>query len=108
MIICRNFLQQKYQVTDSFAAGADGKTLNYTIASPIIKNGNVDGCVFAAIYFDEIKDILKQGKGQQQQNFILFGSENQIMNLTSDETAYGEKYMKLSQKTKYLGTNAKK
>lgn len=30
------------------------------------------------------------------------------MNLTSDETAYGEKYMKLSQKTKYLGTNAKK
>ncbi|MEX8158826.1 sensor domain-containing diguanylate cyclase [Clostridioides difficile] len=102
------FATKKYQVTDSFAAGADGKTLNYTIASPIIKNGNVDGCVFAAIYFDEIKDILKQGKGQQQQNFILFGSENQIMNLTSDETAYGEKYMKLSQKTKYLGTNAKK
>ncbi|MGO0943702.1 hypothetical protein ACTPD5_20995, partial [Clostridioides difficile] len=25
------FATKKYQVTDSFAAGADGKTLNYTI-----------------------------------------------------------------------------
>lgn len=101
------FATKKVQVTDSFAAGADGKTLNYTVATPIIKDGNVDGCVFAAIYFDELEDVLKQVKGSQQQNFILFGSENQVMNSSNGESTYGEKYIKLSQKTKYFGTNAK-
>ncbi|MFR2550417.1 MAG: hypothetical protein ACLS8D_00600 [Clostridioides difficile] len=72
----QNFCNKKYQV-QIVLQQADGKTLNY-LCITIIKM-KCRWFVFAAIYFDEIKDI-SNGKGQQQQNFILFGSENQIMN----------------------------
>ena len=61
----RDYMQRLYstgqrQVTDSFAAGADGVTLNYTVAVPLTdKQGNITGCLFCAIYFDEMVQILE-------------------------------------------------
>ena len=55
----REYMQQLFstgqrQVTDSFAAGADGVTLNYTVAVPLFEeNGEkISGCLFCAIYLD--------------------------------------------------------
>ena len=65
----RDYMQQLFstgqrQVTDSFAAGADGVTLNYTVAVPLLdQQNNITGCLFSAIYFDEVAEILKQSAG---------------------------------------------
>ena len=53
------FATGQRQVTDSFAAGADGTTLNYTVAVPLKdQHGNITGALFCAIYFDEAVQIL--------------------------------------------------
>ena len=52
----RDYMQQLFatgqrQVTDSFAAGADGTTLNYTVAVPLKdQQENITGALFCAIY----------------------------------------------------------
>ena len=58
----RDYMQQlfstgKPQVTDSFLAGADGVTLNYTVAYPLKKGNKITGCLFCAIYFDDVVDL---------------------------------------------------
>ena len=53
----RDYMQQLFatgqrQVTDSFAAGADGTTLNYTVAVPLKdQQENITGALFCAYLF---------------------------------------------------------
>lgn len=65
----RDYMQRLFstgqrQVTDSFAAGADGATLNYTVAVPLLdEQGTITGCLFCAIYFDEVVEIRESRLG---------------------------------------------
>lgn len=76
----RDYLQTLYatgepQVTDAFLAGADGVTINYTVAVAIKEGEEVTGAIFAAIYGDEIAgDLLGDGSAN-----VLIGSEFQYM-----------------------------
>ena len=89
----RLFSTGRKQVTDSFAAGADGVTLNYTVAVPLKdKNDNITGCLFCAIYFDEIVEILKDSSGTNNAETTLLGSQGQIMSSTED-LPYGDSIM---------------
>lgn len=90
----RDYLQQLYstgriQVTDSFAAGADGVTLNYTIAVPLKKDNEITGSLFCAIYFSEIGEILEKSSKTNGINAVLSGSKGQVMSFTGD-MEYGE------------------
>ena len=94
----RDYMQRLFstgqrQVTDSFAAGADGVTLNYTVAVPLVDGqGNITGCLFSAIYFDEIVEILKQSVSAQGAEAILIGTQGQIMSSTVG-LPYGDNLM---------------
>ncbi len=95
----RDYMQRLFatgtaQITDSFAAGADGVTLNYTVAVPIFGGDRqVTGCLFCAIYFDEIVTGLQQSSEILGVQTILLGSENQIMSTTDDLLSYGKSYV---------------
>lgn len=94
------------QITDSFAAGADGVTLNYTVAMPLIdQNGNITGCLFCAIYFDEIVDILRDAASINNSQAVLIGSQGQIMSSTQN-LPYGDSYMEELLKTYLFGVTA--
>lgn len=94
----RDYLQKLFstgetQVTDSFAAGADGVTLNYTVAVPLKDaEGNITGCLFSAIYFDEIVDMLNEATSFTGVNATLIGSKGQIMS-SSFDLAYGDPFI---------------
>lgn len=94
----REYMQQLFatgqrQVTDSFAAGADGTTLNYTVAVPLKdQQGNITGALFCAIYFDEAVQILEESAGSLKANATLIGSKGQIMSSTAGVT-YGDSVM---------------
>ena len=85
----RDYMQRLFstgqrQVTDSFAAGADGATLNYTVAVPLLdEQGTITGCLFCAIYFDEVVEILGQSAGASGSEVTLIGSQGQIMSSTA-------------------------
>lgn len=85
----RDYMQRLFstgqrQVTDSFAAGADGVTLNYTVAVPLVdKENHITGCLFSAIYFDEVVEILAQSAGINHCEATLLGTQGQIMSSTS-------------------------
>lgn len=76
----RDYMQRLFstgqrQVTDSFAAGADGATLNYTVAVPLKDNrGTVTGSLFCAIYFDEVVQILAESAGARGAEATLIGT----------------------------------
>ena len=100
----RLFSTGRKQVTDSFAAGADGVTLNYTVAVPLKdKNDNITGCLFCAIYFDEIVEILKDSSGTNNAETTLLGSQGQIMSSTED-LPYGDSIMDEFKKMTIFGT----
>lgn len=93
----RDYMQQlfstgKPQVTDSFLAGADGVTLNYTVAYPLKKGDRITGCLFCAIYFDDVVQILKDAVETIDVQAVLIGSKGQIMSSTNN-LQYGEPYM---------------
>ncbi len=93
----REYMQQLFstgepQVTDSFAAGADGVTLNYTVAYPLKQDGRITGCLFCSIYFDDVVDILKKAVQLSGVQSVLIGSGGQIMSSTN-ELQYGEPYL---------------
>ncbi len=94
----RGYMQQLFatgqkQVTDSFAAGADGSTLNYTVAVPLKdEQGNITGALFCAIYFDEAVEILEESAGALNADATLIGSKGQIMSSTAG-LAYGDSVM---------------
>jgi len=91
----RDYMQRLFstgerQVTDSFAAGADGTTLNYTVAVPLFdKQENITGCLFCAIYFDDISDILEESAAINGSEATLIGSQGQIMSSTAG-LSYGD------------------
>lgn len=109
----RDYMQRLFstgqrQVTDSFAAGADGATLNYTVAVPL-KNqeGRITGCLFSAIYFDEVVDILEQAADASGSNVTLIGTQGQIMS-SSAGLPYGSSVMQVLQGYTILGTTSDK
>lgn len=63
------------QITDVFLAGADGKTLNYTVAVAVGGNAANNGAVFAAIYDSEVRAVL----AEQPMHTILLGKKQQCM-----------------------------
>ncbi|MBS6955432.1 MAG: GGDEF domain-containing protein [Enterocloster asparagiformis] len=91
----RDYMQRLFstgqrQVTDSFAAGADGTTLNYTVAVPLIDGrGNITGALFCAIYFDEVVQILEESAGSMGADATLVGTQGQVMSSTAD-LPYGD------------------
>lgn len=109
----RDYMQQLFstgenQVTDSFAAGADGVTLNYTVAVPLrTPQGNITGCLFCSIYFDEVVDILEQSAGINGSDATLIGSKGQIMSTTTD-MPYGDPIMNELRDTHLFGTTSDK
>ncbi|RGZ01844.1 sensor domain-containing diguanylate cyclase [Clostridium sp. AM58-1XD] len=109
----RDYMQKlfstgKRQVTDSFAAGADGVTLNYTVAVPLVESrGNITGCLFCAIYFDEVMDILEKSAGINGSDATLIGSQGQIMTSTAG-LSYGDPIMNTLRSSTLFGTTADK
>lgn len=104
----RLFATGQTQVTDSFAAGADGVTLNYTVAVPLFdQQGEITGCLFSAIYFDEIVEILKTSSGSRGAEATLIGTQGQVMSATSG-LPYGEPVMKQFRSNMLIGTTADK
>ncbi|PNV68281.1 GGDEF domain-containing protein [Enteroscipio rubneri] len=74
---------QRY-VTDSFVAGADGTTLNYTIIVPLRdEQGAMTGSVFASIYFDEIMAMLDDSLASSYVKSLVIGGKGQVMSATS-------------------------
>lgn len=63
------------QITDVFLAGADGRTLNYTVAVAVGGDAKNNGVVFAAIYDSEVRRVL----GAQPMHTILLGKTQQCM-----------------------------
>lgn len=88
----RLFTTGKVQVTDSFAAGADGVTLNYTVAVPLYWNEKISGSIFCAIYFDEIQRLLVGASRRSGVEATMLGSRNQMMSVT-DKLRYGNSYL---------------
>ncbi len=109
----RDYMQRLFstgqrQVTDSFAAGADGETLNYTVAVPLTdQGGNITGALFSAIYFDEVVQILEESAGKVNANATLLGSQGQVMSSTTD-LSYGDPVMEALRDDKLLGTTSDK
>lgn len=75
-------------VTDSFAAGADGKTLNYTVIVPLMKHGVMTGSLFATITLDDTSRLLKDITSMTKAEAVLIGSKGQVM-CSTNNTAYG-------------------
>ena len=76
----RDYMQRLYstgeeQVTDAFLAGADGKTINYTVTVAIKEDGQVAGALMAAIYGEELDVRLKDERSTN----VLVGSLLQYM-----------------------------
>lgn len=68
------------QVTDAFLAGADGKTVNFTVAVAVQKDGVFKGALFAAIYESDFEATLKENKA------MLVGKKMQFMSgVSTDE-----------------------
>lgn len=109
----REYMQQLFatgqrQVTDSFAAGADGVTLNYTVAVPLIdRRGSITGALFCAIYFDEAVQILEETAGALNADATLIGSKGQIMSSTAG-LIYGDSVMEALRGDKLFGTTSDK
>ncbi|MEG2368531.1 MAG: sensor domain-containing diguanylate cyclase [Raoultibacter sp.] len=107
----RDYMQKllatgEVQVTDCFAAGADGVTLNYTVAAPLMRDGVFDGVIFAAIYFDEIAQKLTDNIYGDYQQLVLFNSKNQIMS-ASGASLYGMPYTDTVESSLLFGKTVK-
>lgn len=83
---------KKSLVTDSFVAGADGKTLNYTVAVPLLREEEMTGSLFCSIYFDDTIDLLTKAASINGAEAVLVGSKGQIMSSTN-QLSYGTDYM---------------
>ena len=107
----RDYMQRLFstgqrQVTDSFAAGADGATLNYTVAVPLLdEQETITGCLFCAIYFDEVVEILGQSTGDGRAEATLIGSRGQVMSSTVG-LPYGDSITDVLTNSLLLGTTA--
>lgn len=93
----------QYQITDAFRAGADGITLNYTIAVPIMQGDKVAGSVFGAIYFQDIEDILLRNSGNRQ-SFFLMGKNHAVMSSKEDDN--GKTFAQIAEDTTFYTSSA--
>lgn len=96
-LAAREHMQKLYAtkqpiVTDSFVAGADGVTLNYTVAVPLLQDGVMTGSLFCSIYFDDTVELLKKAASANQSEAVLIGSKGQIMSSTNG-LSYGSSYV---------------
>ncbi|WP_455682639.1 sensor domain-containing diguanylate cyclase [Thomasclavelia sp.] len=92
----REHMQKLYStkksiVTDSFVAGADGKTLNYTVAVPLLQGDEMTGSLFCSIYFDDTIKLLSESASANDCEAVLIGSKGQIMSSTNG-LSYGTFY----------------
>lgn len=76
------WLTDEPQITDVFLAGADGATLNYTVAVAIAGDAKNNGAVFAAIYDSEMRAVL----ASQPMHTILLGKEQQCMSGNEEDS----------------------
>ena len=88
-------------VTDSFVAGADGKTLNYTVIVPLMKDGVMTGSLFATINLDETSELLEEITSATKAEAVLIGSKGQVMCATNNMT-YGASILDVWGKYKLL------
>ena len=84
----RDFMQKCYStgqslVTDSFAAGADGVTLNYVVLVPLFDGGEMTGSLFVSLYFDDMVKVLDESATSGAVDSVLVGSRGQVMSATS-------------------------
>ncbi|RDB66803.1 GGDEF domain-containing protein [Eggerthella sinensis] len=84
----RDFMQKLYAtgertVTDSFAAGADGVTLNYVVLVPLHDEGVMTGSLFVSLYFDDVDELLNESTASAEVESVLVGSRGQVMSATS-------------------------
>lgn len=96
----------EYQITDAMVAGADGKTVNYTIAVPIMKDEEVVGSVFGAIYYQDIDEIInKHSDGDHA--FLLLGSELDIMKADQNDNQILS-FVDVADQTHFFGNTSEK
>ena len=108
----REYMQTLYstreiQVTDGFVAGADGRTLNYTVAVPLIQDDVMTGSLFCSIYFDDAVNLLKQSAAANGAEAVLIGSKGQIMSSTGG-LAFGASYTEILHEYKLIGLTTDK
>ena len=108
----REYMQTLYstreiQVTDGFVAGADGRTLNYTVAVPLIQDDVMTGSLFCSIYFDDAVNLLKQSAAANGAEAVLIGSKGQIMSSTGG-LAFGSSYTEILHEYKLVGLTTDK
>lgn len=99
----REHMQKLYStkepvVTDSFVAGADGVTLNYTVAVPLMDGKDMTGSLFCSIYFDDTVQLLQRSASANQAEAVLIGSKGQIMSSTNG-LSYGTSYVDILRDT---------
>ncbi|WP_087064283.1 GGDEF domain-containing protein [Intestinibacillus massiliensis] len=92
-------------VTDSFVAGADGKTLNYTVIVPLLQDGAMTGSLFATIVLDDTAALLQEATATAAADAVLVGSKGQVMCAT-DGTAYGASILDILGGYRLFGTTA--
>ncbi|MFQ6861922.1 MAG: diguanylate cyclase domain-containing protein [Beduini sp.] len=92
---------KKSIVTDSFVAGADGKTLNYTVAVPLLREEEMTGSLFCSIYFDDIIELLSASASINGAEAVLIGSKGQVMSSTN-QLSYGTNYIDIFEKVSLL------
>ena len=93
----RDFMQKLYStgtrlVTDSFAAGADGVTLNYTVLVPLFDGDKMTGSLFVSLYFDDMVDVLERSASSEDVSSVLVGSRGQVMS-SSSGFAYDDRFL---------------
>lgn len=105
-LIYRDYMQRLYatgvtEITDVFVADADNKTLNYTIAVPLMRDDIVAGSVFGSIYFEDIEAIVSKNWSEGERDMFLLSSANSIM-AAHDPALFGTDFSSMSKKTHFF------